>query len=120
MPEPIIAHTREDGTIQTLPEHIEGVAHHCALFLEQAGLPELAPLGRLLAQLHDVGKAQPAFQRYIRGESVAKAPHSAAGALLVRALRGAPAQETTPYLPTPSLCHQWTPPRAIQLWRARG
>ena len=86
MPEPIIAHTREDGNIQTLPEHIEGVAHHCALFLERAGLPELAPLGRLLAQLHDVGKAQPAFQRYIRGESVVKAPHSAAGALLATRL----------------------------------
>ena len=82
MPEPIIAHTREDGNIQTLPEHIEGVAHHCALFLEQAGLPELAPLGRLLAQLHDAGKAQPAFQRYIQGKSDQKAPHSAAGALL--------------------------------------
>ncbi len=86
MPEPIIAHTREDGNIQILPEHIEGVAHHCALFLERAGLPELAPLGRLLAQLHDVGKAQPAFQRYIRGESVSKAPHSAAGALLATSL----------------------------------
>ena len=86
MPEPIIAHTREDGNIQTLPEHIEGVAHHCALFLERAGLPELAPLGRLLAQLHDAGKAQPAFQRYIRGESAAKAPHSAAGALLATGL----------------------------------
>ena len=86
MPEPIIAHTREDRNIQTLPEHIEGVAHHCALFLERAGLPELAPLGRLLAQLHDAGKAQPAFQRYIRGESAAKAPHSAAGALLATGL----------------------------------
>ena len=86
MPEPIIAHTREDGNIQTLPEHIEGVAHHCALFLEQAGLPELAPLGRLLAQLHDAGKAQLAFQRYIRGETTAKAPHSAAGALLATKL----------------------------------
>ena len=82
MPDPIIAHTREDGSIQALPEHIEGVAHHCALFLEEAGLPELAPLGRLLAQLHDAGKAQPAFQRYILGESDQKAPHSAAGALL--------------------------------------
>ena len=82
MPDPIIAHTREDGSLQTLPEHIEGVAHHCALFLEEAGLPELAPLGRLLAQLHDAGKAQPAFQRYILGESDQKAPHSAAGALL--------------------------------------
>ncbi len=86
MPDPIIAHTREDGSLQTLPEHIEGVAHHCALFLEEAGLPELAPLGRLLAQLHDAGKAQPAFQRYILGESDQKAPHSAAGALLATQL----------------------------------
>ena len=86
MPDPIIAHTREDGSIQSLPEHIQGVAHHCALFLEEAGLPELAPLGRLLAQLHDAGKAQPAFQRYIRGETTAKAPHSAAGALLATSM----------------------------------
>lgn len=86
MPDPIIAHTREDGSLQTLPEHIEGVAHHCALFLEEAGLPELAPLGRLLAQLHDAGKAQSAFQRYILGESDQKAPHSAAGALLATKL----------------------------------
>lgn len=86
MPDPIIAHTREDGSLQTLPEHIEGVAHHCALFLEEAGLPELAPLGRLLAQLHDAGKAQTAFQRYILGKSDQKAPHSAAGALLATKL----------------------------------
>ena len=86
MPDLIIAHTREDGSLQTLPEHIEGVAHHCALFLEEAGLPELAPLGRLLAQLHDAGKAQPAFQRYILGKSDQKAPHSAAGALLATQL----------------------------------
>jgi len=86
MPDPIIAHTREDGSLQTLPEHIQGVAHHCALFLEEAGLPELAPLGRLLAQLHDAGKAQPAFQRYILGKSDQKAPHSGAGALLATKL----------------------------------
>ena len=86
MPDPIIAHTREDGSIQSLPEHIQGVAHHCALFLEEARLPELAPLGRLLAQLHDAGKAQPTFQRYILGESDQKAPHSAAGALLATQL----------------------------------
>ena len=86
MPDPIIAHTREDGSIQSLPEHIQGVAHHCALFLEEAGLPELAPLGRLLAQLHDAGKAQSAFQHYILGKSAQKAPHSAAGALLATQL----------------------------------
>ena len=99
MPDRIIAHTREDGSIQSLPEHIEGVAQHCAQFLEQAGLPELAPLGRLLAQLHDAGKAQPAFQRYILGESTAKAPHSAAGALLATSLlpsypKGCPLKRT--------------------------
>ena len=86
MPNSIIAHTRENGSIQSLSEHIEGVAQHCAQFLEQAGLPELAPLGRLLAQLHDAGKAQPAFQRYILGNSEQKAPHSAAGALLATSL----------------------------------
>ena len=86
MPDSIIAHTRKDGSIQTLREHIQGVAHHCALFLEEAGLPELAPLGRLLALLHDAGKAQPAFQRYILGKSAQKAPHSAAGALLATQL----------------------------------
>ena len=86
MPDPIIAHTREDGSLQTLPEHIEGVAHHCALFLEEAGLPELAPLGRLLAQLHDAGKAQTAFQRYMQRKSDQKAPHSGAGALLATKL----------------------------------
>ena len=99
MPDPIIAHTREDGSLQTLPEHIEGVAHHCALFLEEAGLPELAPLGRLLAQLHDAGKAQTAFQRYILGKSEQKAPHSAAGALLATKLlptlpKGSPLKRT--------------------------
>ena len=99
MPDRIIAHTREDGSIQSLPEHIEGVAQHCAQFLEQAGLPELAPLGRLLAQLHDAGKAQPAFQRYILGKSDQKAPHSAAGALLATSLlpshpKGCPLKRT--------------------------
>ena len=99
MPDRIIAHTREDGSIQSLSEHIEGVAQHCAQFLEQAGLPELAPLGRLLAQLHDAGKAQPAFQRYILGKSTAKAPHSAAGALLATSLlpsspKGCPLKRT--------------------------
>ena len=99
MPDPIIAHKRVDGSLQTLPEHIEGVAHHCVLFLEEAGLPELAPLGRVLAQLHDAGKAQSAFQRYILGVNTAKAPHSAAGALLATKLlptlpKGSPLKRT--------------------------
>lgn len=81
----LIAHTSDSGN-QSLSEHAEGVAHYCIQFLKQAGLPELAPLGELLAVLHDAGKAQSAFQNYILGKSTIKAPHSAAGALLATCL----------------------------------
>ena len=81
----LIAHTSDSGN-QSLSEHAEGVAHYCIQFLKQAGLPELAPLGELLAVLHDAGKAQSAFQNYILGKSTTKAPHSAAGALLATCL----------------------------------
>ena len=81
----LIAHTSDSGN-QSLSEHAEGVAHYCIQFLTQAGLPELAPLGELLAVLHDAGKAQSAFQNYILGKSTIKAPHSAAGALLATCL----------------------------------
>ena len=77
----LIAHTSDSGN-QSLSEHAEGVVRYCVQFLKQAGLPELAPLGELLAVLHDAGKAQSAFQNYILGKSTIKAPHSAAGALL--------------------------------------
>ena len=81
----LIAHTSDSGN-QSLSEHAEGVARYCIQFLMQAGLPELAPLGELLAVLHDAGKAQSAFQNYILGKSTTKAPHSAAGALLATCL----------------------------------
>ena len=82
----IIAHRTEGGKEQSLYDHVEGVALQIRRNLTEAGLKQLIPLGELLGRLHDVGKAQPAFQRYIRGESVAKAPHSAAGALLATSL----------------------------------
>lgn len=82
----IIAHRTEGGEEQSLYDHVEGVALQIRRNLTEAGLKQLIPLGELLGRLHDVGKAQPAFQRYIRGESVAKAPHSAAGALLATKL----------------------------------
>ena len=81
----LIAHTSDSGN-QSLSEHAEGVARYCIQFLKQAGLPKLAPLGELLAVLHDAGKAQSAFQNYILGKSEQKAPHSAAGALLATKL----------------------------------
>ena len=78
----IIAHRTEGGEEQSLYDHVEGVALQIRRNLTEAGLKQLIPIGELLGRLHDAGKAQPAFQRYIRGESAAKAPHSAAGALL--------------------------------------
>ena len=82
----IIAHRTEGGEEQSLYDHVEGVALQIRRNLTDAGLKQLIPLGELLGRLHDAGKAQPAFQRYIRGESAAKAPHSAAGALLATSL----------------------------------
>lgn len=82
----IIAHRTEGGEEQSLYDHVEGVALQILRNLTEAGLKQLIPLGELLGRLHDAGKAQPAFQRYIRGESAAKAPHSAAGALLATSL----------------------------------
>ena len=82
----IIAHRTEGGEEQSLYDHIEGVALQIRRNLTEAGLKQLIPLGELLGRLHDVGKAQPAFQSYIRGETTAKAPHSAAGALLATSL----------------------------------
>ena len=78
----IIAHRAEGGEEQSLHDHVEGVALQIRRNLTEAGLKQLIPLGELLGRLHDAGKAQPAFQSYIRGESATKAPHSAAGALL--------------------------------------
>ena len=82
----IIAHRTEGGEEQSLYDHVEGVALQIRRNLTEAGLKQLIPIGELLGRLHDAGKAQPAFQHYIRGESAAKAPHSAAGALLATSL----------------------------------
>lgn len=78
----IIAHRTEGGEEQSLYDHVEGVALQIRRNLTEAGLKQLIPLGEVLGRLHDAGKAQSAFQSYIRGESATKAPHSAAGALL--------------------------------------
>ena len=82
----IIAHRTEGGEEQSLYDHVEGVALQILRNLTEAGLKQLIPLGELLGRLHDAGKAQSAFQSYIRGESATKAPHSAAGALLATSL----------------------------------
>ena len=95
----IIAHCTEGGEEQSLHDHVEGVTLQIRRNLTEAGLKQLIPLGELLGRLHDAGKAQPAFQSYIRGECATKAPHSAAGALLATKLllilpKGSPLKRT--------------------------
>lgn len=91
-----LAHTREDGSaVQTLIEHLDGVAERAAAFVSPFCDPEW---GRLLGQWHDFGKFSGEFQQKIRSESGfdgaeveasgRRVDHSTAGALLARSLFG--------------------------------
>ena len=62
--EALIAHVREfDKTIQSLEEHLTGVA---ALAKENAEKFGLGNLGELLGLLHDGGKTSAVFQNYLK------------------------------------------------------
>jgi CRISPR-associated endonuclease/helicase Cas3 len=60
---------RSIGTQQhTLRAHCDGVAHLAQLFAQNLGLPEeRAELLKLSGLAHDLGKADPAFQAWLRG-----------------------------------------------------
>ena len=62
----IIAHKREDGAVQSLKEHLDGVA----LLAERFAIDGLKEVARCAGANHDVGKCRPDFQRRIRGENV--------------------------------------------------
>lgn len=73
------AHTRDgqpEESWQTLVDHLTGVADLAAQFASRFDCADWAYLAGLW---HDLGKAQDAFQRRLRGESVA-VEHSLAGA----------------------------------------
>ncbi|WP_029009610.1 CRISPR-associated helicase/endonuclease Cas3 [Azospirillum halopraeferens] len=78
---PLYAHTvrdRDESTWEPLADHLYAVAGRAAAFAAPFGCAEPA---RAMGLLHDLGKAAPAFQAYIRGTG--KSPdHSAAGAVL--------------------------------------
>lgn len=80
-PKPQIAHIRDDGTIQTLEQHLEGTAGLCEEFLGSIGI---TGAGRLMGLLHDMGKATSGFSEYISGEAEGvrrgDIDHSTAGA----------------------------------------
>ena len=87
-----IAHVRalEDGSYETQPllDHLHGVAEMAQSYAERiTDYPELGEIGYLLGLLHDLGKYQEGFQRYIRQQSGLdptlngwRIPHSPAGA----------------------------------------
>jgi CRISPR-associated endonuclease/helicase Cas3 len=58
-----IAHIREDGTIQTIRDHLEGVSKLSRMYAEKIGL---ADYGELIGLLHDLGKYSLIFQNYIK------------------------------------------------------
>ena len=87
-----IAHVRvlEDDSYETQPllDHLHGVAELAQSYAERiTDDSELGEIGYLLGLLHDLGKYQAGFQRYIRQQSGLdptlngwRTPHSPAGA----------------------------------------
>src|SRR3954464_15928012 len=77
----LFAHSGLEGDFRTwepLRDHLDAVAQTAADFAGAFGSDDL---GRALGLLHDIGKASPGFQAYIRGKG-ASVDHSTAGAAL--------------------------------------
>lgn len=73
-----IAHTREDGAVQRVDEHLRGTARLAAQFAADF---DAKALGAVCGFLHDIGKYSGAFQARIRApERHATVDHSTAGA----------------------------------------
>lgn len=70
------AHIRDDGTVQTVMEHLIGTAERCAAF---ASAFQEEKRGELLGYTHDIGKCSEEFQRRLLGGP--KVDHATAGAL---------------------------------------
>jgi CRISPR-associated endonuclease/helicase Cas3 len=64
---------------QTLKEHLDGVAKRCSRHAEAF---DSAEWGRLLGQVHDIGKARQEFQDKLNGRAI-RVEHSGAGAVLL-------------------------------------
>ena len=75
---PYIAHTSEDGRVQSVAHHLMGTAQRAAQFGAAFGAQEMAYVA---GQMHDIGKFSDAFQKRIRDPQHAqRVDHSTAGA----------------------------------------
>lgn len=76
-----IAHRREsDGVLQSVNDHLFGVAALARSFAERIGL---GAAGEVLGLLHDLGKFSAAFQSRINDANPERVDHSTAGAQLI-------------------------------------
>ena len=60
---PIAHHRESDGAIQTLEQHLRGVASMSCLYAKKLNLEDQ---GELIGLLHDFGKYSQEFQSYIK------------------------------------------------------
>ena len=77
MKKEFIAHKREDGTEQSIKEHLKGTAERASVF---ASAFDAAAQGLLAGWAHDVGKYSDGFQKRIL-ENGPRVDHATAGAL---------------------------------------
>src|SRR5512134_3867395 len=75
-----LAHTAPNGATECLDAHARDVACRARGFATKFGA---GALGCAAGLLHDLGKAKPGFQAYLRGER-SSVPHSAEGALFAQ------------------------------------
>lgn len=71
-----LAHISNDGSVQTVEEHLKGTAARSAAF---AGEFDAADFGELVGLAHDIGKNSEPFQKRLHGGP--KVDHATAGAI---------------------------------------
>lgn len=81
MPTTIISHINNWGAIQSNEEHQRGVAQRAEQFAAEFGMGDC---GRLMGLLHDKGKEQKEWQKYIQGMINAGPNHAYVGAIIAQ------------------------------------
>ena len=77
----IISHINNEGAVQTNEEHQRGVAQRTERFAAEFGMSDC---GRLMGLLHDKGKEQKEWQKYIQGKINTGPNHAYVGAIIAQ------------------------------------